>query len=152
MYTPLLLFAVLAPAPFRSAEPSQQPADVDLPSDTFLEPGPFIGGGCHSGGGIFFPDGSTLAATIGGWRNQLDIVYRKPCYEDVCFRTSLFAGTQVGIRSECYLGYGFAARFDLGTPFLARAGLDWYLFKGVTLSLEGDLLMRRLQGGWIFQP
>ena len=153
MYTSILLLAVLVPVPLPADEQAYAPPDVELPIPVSTSgPDFFIGGGCWSGGGIRFPDGSVLAATCGSRTSLPDIVYSKPFYETECFRASQFAGTRAGVTSELYLGYGFTARLDLGMPFLARASLDWYPYRGVILTTGLDLLPGRLRAGWMFSP
>jgi hypothetical protein len=152
MYAGILLLAILAPVPVRPAEQPNRPVDPPILNGAPTDAGPFIGGGCWSGGGILFQDGSLLTLGDGIWPHQLGVTYSRLVYQSDCFRSSLFGGTSVGVTCEYWLGHGLSARVDLGAPFLARSTLDWYPVRGIHLSMGYDLMLGRLQGGWIFIP
>jgi hypothetical protein len=152
MYAGILLLAVLGPVPVKAAERPNRPAHLPIPSEASADAGPFIGGGSWGVGGIRFQDGSVLILGDGTWPYQFGLTYSHLVYQSGCFRSSLFTGARVGMTCEYYLGDGLSARLDLGAPFLARASLDWYPVRGIHLSMGYDLLLGRLQGGWMFIP
>ena len=112
-------------------------------------------------GGLYFYGGSLIGSRTRNWlgcgwtfANGCSIevasngaTYRRPYFETEVYRFSVFAGTDLGVRQERYLGYGLVSALDLGLG-TSTFSLVWFPTDFMSFSFDLDPLRCQFAWGW----